>query len=348
MNRILLPILLWLFSCICCHADVRALSIGVSDYPATSGWSKLNAHNDVELMQSIFPDAILLENGAATRCGIEAQLKALAIDAATGDTVIIHFSGHGQQIITPYSADEIDGVDEAIVPFDAAKRKTGSYNGQNHLTDDAFGKAVDDIRRSVGPSGLVIAIIDACHSDSMDKGTHNPKEIYRGTDEIFGAENMSDEEISSLRDSYHNRDVTPLKASADLSDVVYLSACRSDQRNYEVVVDNKGYGSLTYYFYEEYKDKGISDLPAFLSAIYSGMKNNRTLSFHGQVPSIRNTVGWEAPSKAPAPLPDPEPEPTDLPDDTYSLSSQTVILMIMAAALIIIFIAVWITRKRKK
>lgn len=26
------------------------------------------------------------------------------------------------------------------------------------------------------------------------------------------------------------------------------------------------------------------------------MDNDRTLRFHGQVPSIRNTVGWEAPS----------------------------------------------------
>lgn len=344
MNRILLSILLYLFFSVCVHANVRVLSIGVSDYPETSGWSKLNAHNDVELMRSIFPDAILLENVSATRSGIEARLKALAINAAKGDTVIIHFSGHGQQIITENSTDEIDGVDEAIVPFDAAKRKASSYSGQNHLTDDAFGKAIDNIRKSVGPSGLVIALIDACHSDSMDKGTDNHKEIYRGTDEIFGAEKMSDEKISSLRDSYHNQDATSLKASADMSNVVYLSACRSDQRNYEVVVDGKGYGSLTYYFCEEYKNTGIANLPAFLSAIYYGMENNQTLKFHGQVPSIRNTIGWEAPSKVVTHL----PKPTDEPDDTDRLLSQTVIWSIIAAVVIIIFIALWITRKRKK
>lgn len=344
MNRILLSILLCLFSCVCGHANVRVLSIGVSDYPETSGWNKLNAHNDVELMRSIFPDAIFLENVSATRSGIKAQLKALALNAAKGDTVIIHFSGHGQQIITTNSADEIDGVDEAIVPFDAAKRKTSSYNGQNHLTDDAFGKAIDNIRKSVGPSGLVIALIDACHSDSMDKGTDNHKEIYRGTDEIFGAEKMSEEKISSLRDSYHNQDATSLKASTDMSNVVYLSACRSDQRNYEIVVDDKGYGSLTYYFCEEYKNKGISDLPVFLSAIYSGMENNPTLKFHGQVPSIRNTVGWEVPSKVITPL----QEPSNGSDDTDRSSYQTVIWSIIAASLIIIFIALWITRKRKK
>lgn len=344
MNRILLSILLYLFFSVCVYANVRVLSIGISDYPETSGWNKLNSHNDVELIRSRFPDAISLENGSATRSGIEAKLETLAINAAKGDTVIIHFSGHGQQIITKSSTDEIDGVDEAIVPFDAAKRKTSSYNGQNHLTDDAFGKAIDNIRKSVGPSGLVIAMIDACHSDSMDKGMDNLKEIYRGTDEIFGAENMSDEKISSLRDSYHNQDVTSLKASTDMSNVVYLSACRSDQRNYEVIVDDKGYGSLTYYFCEEYKDKGIADLPTFLSAIYSGMENNPTLKFHGQVPSIRNTVGWEVPSKVITPL----QEQSNGSDDTDRSSYQTVIWSIITASLIIIFIALWTTRKRKK
>ncbi|MBD5236005.1 MAG: caspase family protein [Bacteroidales bacterium] len=345
MNRFLLSILLCLFSCVCSYANVRVLSIGVSNYPETSGWNKLNAHNDVELMRSIFPDAILLENVSATRSGIEAQLKALALNAAKGDTVIIHFSGHGQQIITTNSADEIDGVDEAIVPYDAAKRKTSSYSGQNHLTDDAFGKAIDNIRKSVGPSGFVIALIDACHSDSMDKGTDNHKEIYRGTDEIFGAEKMSEEKISSLRDSYHNQDDTSLKASTDMSNVVYLSACRSDKRNYEVVVDDKGYGSLTYYFCEEYKNKGISDLSVFLSAIYYGMENNQTLKFHGQVPSIRNTIGWEAPSKIITLPPDP---PIGAGGNIGDSSYQTIIWCIVAAVVIIIFIALWITRKRKK
>lgn len=344
MNRILLSILICLFSCVCSYANVRVLSIGVSDYPESSGWNRLNAHNDVELMRSIFPDAILLENDSATRSGIEAKLEALAINAAKGDTVIIHFSGHGQQIITKNSADEIDGVDEAIVPFDAAKRKTSSYNGQNHLTDDAFGKAINNIRKSVGPSGLVIAIIDACHSDSMDKDADQSGDIFRGSDEIFGSESMSDTEISNIRNAYHNQEKTSLAETPDMSGVVYLSACRSDQRNYEVIVDDKGYGSLTYYFCEEYKNKGISDLPAFLSAIYYGMENNPTLKFHGQVPSIRNTIGWEAPSKVVPPL----PEPTNGPDDPGTSSNYTVIWSIIAAGLIIIFIALWIMRKRKE
>lgn len=330
--------------CLSTLANVRVLSIGISDYPETSGWSKLNAHNDVELIRGIFPDAILLENTSASRSGIEVQLRALASNAAKGDTVIIHFSGHGQQIITQNSTEEVDGVDEAIVPFDAAKRKTSSYKGQNHLTDNVFGEHIDHIRIAVGPSGLVIALIDACHSDSMDRDVNHSGDIYRGTDEIFGSECMSDAEILGLRDTYHNQEDIALTESASMSDVVYLSACRSDKRNYEVVISNKGYGSLSYYFCEAYKNKGFSDLSAFLSAVYSGMENDRTLQFHNQVPSIRNTIGWKAPTKVVRPI----PEPPEGPEEPDAPSNQTVIWGIIGVALIVIFIALWIARKKQK
>lgn len=344
MNRIILSIIICLLSCVCNYANVRVLSIGVSEYPKTSGWNQLNAHNDIELMCGIFPKALLLENASATHAEIKAQLKALASNAAKGDTVIIHFSGHGQQIITTNSKDEADGVDEAIVPFDAAKRKAGGYTGQNHLTDDVFGKAIDDIRRAVGSDGLVIAIIDACHSDSMDKDADQSGDIYRGTEEIFGSESMSDTEISNLREAYHNQEETLLAKSSDMSDVIYLSACRSDQRNYEVVVGDKGYGSLTYYFCKTYRNKGIFDLSDFLTALYDGMKGDNTLQFHGQLPSIRNTIGWVAPTPV-IPTPPEPPTGSGESDESYN---QTVIWSIIAVAFTVIFIALWITRKKKR
>lgn len=336
--RVLLTLMLTVYSGVI--ANVRVLSIGISEYPESSGWNKINAHNDVELIMSLFPNASSLENAAATRSEIERQLKALVNIATQGDTVIIHFSGHGQQIITQSSSDEADGVDEAIVPFDADKRKNATYNGQNHLTDDAFGAAVDEVRRAVGASGMVIAVIDACHSDSMDKDADASKEIYRGTDEIFGAERMSDEKIASLRETYHNQDVSDLSVSPRISDVIYLSACRSDQRNYEVTANGKGYGSLTYYFWEAYRDQGISDLSAFLSAIYSGMENDKTLKFHGQLPAIRNTLGWEPPQKniSETPLPPPPtPEPRN----------RSILFVIIGIAIIVILSAIWIVRKRR-
>lgn len=305
MRAVCLAIMM--LACVCSRADVRVLSIGVGRYPAASGWKALSAANDVRLVKSLFPDARLLEDGAATHAAIVAGMKQLAAEARRGDTVIVHFSGHGQQIVTRMSAEEADGVDEALVPFDAARRRTAAYSGQNHLTDDAFGSAVDAIRRAVGPTGLVVALIDACHSDSMDKAAESSAETYRGTDEIFGAEAMTGDAVARLRDSYHRQDTSSPKKAPGMADVAFVSACRSDQRNYEVKVDGHGYGSLTYYFCKAFREKGLSDLPELLSAIYSGMGSDRTLRFHGQLPAIRSTIGWQPPRTQIAPTLSPLP-----------------------------------------
>lgn len=342
MKRLCLVLILALFSYIGLLANVRVLSIGISEYPESSGWNKLNAHNDVLLIKALFPSAISLEDNQATLYGIKDLLSNLSNTAAKGDTIIIHFSGHGQQILTSTSNDEIDGVDEAIIPYNAGRRKTTSYRGENHLTDNSFGIAIDRFRRIVGPKGLVIAVIDACHSDSMDKTADDAKEIYRGTDEIFGAENLPDEKIDSLREAYHNQDSSALATLPDMSNVIYISACRSDQRNYEVVEDGKGYGSLTYYFSEAYRRVGLLDMMEFLTTIYSGMQNDKTLQFHGQVPSIRNTIGWEAPVKI-IPL---EPQPQSPPTTTESNRITLWIWSLIVLIPLIIVISLWITKKR--
>ena len=342
MKRLCLILILALFSYIGLLANVRVLSIGISEYPESSGWNKLNAHNDVLLIKAVFPSAISLEDNQATLYGIKDLLSNLSNTAAKGDTIIIHFSGHGQQILTSTSNDEIDGVDEAIIPYNAGKRMTTSYRGENHLTDNSFGIAIDRLRRTVGPQGLVIAVIDACHSDSMDKTADDAKEIYRGTDEIFGAENLPDEKIDSLREAYHNQDSSALATLPDMSNVIYISACRSDQRNYEVVEDGKGYGSLTYYFSEAYRRVGLLDMMEFLTTIYSGMQNDKTLQFHGQVPSIRNTIGWEAPVKIIPLEPQPQSPPTTPEGNRITLWIWSLIVLIP----LIIVISLWITKKR--
>ena len=344
MKRLCLILILALFSHIGLLANVRVLSIGISEYPESSGWNKLNAHNDVQLIKTIFPNAVSLEDSQATLSGIKGLISNLSSCVTAGDTILIHFSGHGQQILTNASSDEIDGIDEAIVPYDANKRKTKSYWGQNHFTDNAFGVKINRLRKAVGPSGLVIAVIDACHSDSMDKAAEGLEEIYRGTDEIFGVEGISDEKIASLREAYHNQDLTPLMTSADMSNVIYLSACKSDKRNYEVIKNEKGYGSLTFYFSEAYKKVGLSDISTFLTEIYTGMENDHTLQFHGQVPAVRSTIGWEAPVKIIPKDPVPSLPPTDPEDRSISLWEWTLLVMIPLT----ILIALWTTRKIKR
>ena len=74
-----------------------------------------------------------------------------------GDVAVIHYSGHGQQIMDD-NGDEPDGYDEALIPVDAhAKYEKGEYEGERHLRDDEFGedlkgdkKQAYPVRQSVG------------------------------------------------------------------------------------------------------------------------------------------------------------------------------------------------------
>lgn len=277
------------------QSKVRVLSVCVGEYPHDSGWNRLGAANDSESIVSLFPQTLILNDSKATYQAFISELGNLSECSAVGDTVIIHFSGHGQQILTSKSSSEADHVDEAMVPYDAAKRATPSYHGQNHLTDDSFGSYVSAIRKKIGPKGLVIAVIDACHSNSMDKDADTSGDIYRGTDEIFGAESLSQDSISSLRDYYFANDHTPVAKSELLADVIFIGACETHQRNYEIKRNGVQHGSLTYYFCKAYDEKSFSDIDGFLSTLYAEMTNDNTMQFHGQCPSIRTSFGWKSP-----------------------------------------------------
>lgn len=337
----------WLFFilsamiCLCLSAKVQTLSISIGEYPAESGWNALGANNDARLMKQLFHEAIIVSNEKATNKNILRELTNLSRNVSRGDTVIIHFSGHGQQILTGTSSEEVDLVDEALVPYDAAKRKSATYNGQSHITDDIFGRYIAEIRKAAGPDGLVIAVIDACHSDSMDKDANASEDVYRGTDEIFGAEALSPDSIEELRKLYDAADDSPVVTSPVLSNAVFISACRTNQRNYEIKVNDTSYGSLTYYFCKAYKKTGIHDLNVFLSDLYTEMVSDNVMKFHGQTPVIRNSIGWEAPVSEIFEPTDPKPSIKD--DDSYAGYWWYAI-----GAFVIIAIIFTLCRKRKK
>lgn len=278
---------------------MRILSIGVSDYPTYSGWNNINAKNDVLLISSLSKDSKTLENERATYDGINQALKSLCSQAEPGDTIIVHFSGHGQQIISLNPENEVDGLDEALVPFDALKTETKHYKGQHHFRDDEFGEKIMDLREKTGKKGLVIAIIDACHSDSMDRDVDEVSQsIYRGTDEIFGLSKQTEEFKQEIRRKYYNIEQGfdfNYPNTSMMSPVVFISACATHQRNYEIEKQGKRYGSLSFYFYKVASERGLKNFTSFLETLYKEMTNDEVMKFHGQTPAIRSSLYWREP-----------------------------------------------------
>ncbi|MCD4665852.1 MAG: caspase family protein, partial [Bacteroidales bacterium] len=157
MNKIGLSILIiLLFSNFISASDnpsKYALIIAVADYPETGGWSAISSDNDVALIK----DALLKQgfteenikvilNESANKEGIVNELNNLTNKVSKGDIVVVHFSGHGQQIRDNENNDEIDGYDESVIPYDSQVYCSTAYRGENHLRDDEITFLLNNLR----------------------------------------------------------------------------------------------------------------------------------------------------------------------------------------------------------
>lgn len=291
-------ILIILFTFMMAAAQNTAVLIGVSVYPEGSGWCKINAHNDISLLKTRVgksANIIILEDFQATHDNIVNTLKGVAQSSQKGDTVFVHFSCHGQQML-PLMQDisEVDGLDEAIIPYDAQIEWSESYDGRHHLRDNELSGIVNELRSHIGPDGLVVVSLDACHSDSMDKDASDKIErngtIYRGTTDVFG-ENVTDE---ALKKRYW-RDTTTISSEGQ-APVVYLSACKSQSKNAEIVLkDGTGCGSLSYAVSEALSSHGLNDIKSFLDCVVKSMSGLVPY----QDPGIRASFRYEIPAENP-------------------------------------------------
>jgi hypothetical protein len=148
-----------------------ALLIGIGAYSNEAGVTKLNGDNDLDLMQvtltglgfdknNIRP----LKNNDATKSNILANFKQLHVILQKGDILVIHYSGHGKQVVDDDIdtqkglKEEADGYDEAILCYD------GKF-----LIDDEIHEILQQIQRKIGERGQVITFFDCCYSGTMTR-----------------------------------------------------------------------------------------------------------------------------------------------------------------------------------
>lgn len=236
-------------------AKKRAFLVGISKYRANgrTAWGNIHGKEDVD---SLAPALIkkgfsvtTLVNEQATYQGITNSLKRLIIETEKGDIVFIHFSCHGQPVedglLKGFSKDEKDGYDEAIVPIDAGKEYSlNGYKGEKHLIDDEFNGYIKSLRTKIGPKGMLYVTIDACHAGTTYMGG---LESMRGTKEVLASKpkryNSPENHISHYK----------VEKGTNLSPVLFIEACRSYQRNSEIRVKGKEFGSLSYHLWQTLK-----------------------------------------------------------------------------------------------
>jgi metacaspase-1 len=280
----------------------RALLVGVSEYcrdetgsecNRTSGkyWWDLNSGNDVDELEQILTSEkfafkaedvkVLKTRADTTRDNILKTFKSFLIDQTSpGDIVYFHFSGHGTQVEddekngeNPKVGDELDGLDESLVPSDYETRD----NGKKNIRDDELERLLAQL------SGRHVTVtVDSCYSGTITRGGVR---LVRGMKlRRSVATNTSGRDDGS---SGIFQEGTALPAS-----LVVISAARNNQLASETVdkATKKDLGALTYSLIRSLPNAGPETTYRDLFERVSDEVTRETRDQHPQLEGSRDNI----------------------------------------------------------
>ena len=285
VRRIIVYIILLALSFPSFSQTKRALLVGISDYGQTgaNSWNSIHGSNDVEMLiptlkkQGFKTKSIC--NKTATAIRIRKELSSLAASCKHGDVVYIHFSCHGQPF-EDRNGDEEDGWDESIIPYDAPKVFIkGKYEGANHILDDELHGYFQRIRQSIGATGFLCVVIDACHAGGSQRGEDFDEDepICRGTKQAFSPNGKT------YRPRVNTNGHFTIPSGDNLGSIVILEACRSYQSNYEIKQDGKYYGPLSYYINKALSTLNLAPNLKWVQEVKKLMDRDRRLTKQNMV-----------------------------------------------------------------
>jgi hypothetical protein len=173
MPRITAAVLLLLGLATPAFAD-RALIVGIDIYKdplltfQLQGASMRDSERIHKLLTGVMgykEDEIrFLRNEQATRKAMLEGLNGWLGESKPGERVFFYYVGHGH-FQKDTNGDESDGLDETLVPYDAAVRRSpGKIVVEGMLIDDEIAAAFDKLK-----GRTVTAVIDSCHSGTVTR-----------------------------------------------------------------------------------------------------------------------------------------------------------------------------------
>lgn len=226
------------------YAENHALIIAIGDYPIEGGWPSISSKNDISHIENALKvlgfkneNISKLTDSEATKEGILNAFASLTQKIKTGDNVFIHFSGHGQQVLDDNN-DEIDQLDEAIVPYNSPVDYVEGFNeGQFLIRDDLISQLTDEIRIKCTASGQLILVLDSCHSGTGTRGFGKA----RGTTKLMAPSNFKKSKTKEKSMGI------VIKDNSVMAPMSSFFGASSMELNYETSDDqSKPVGSLSY------------------------------------------------------------------------------------------------------
>jgi hypothetical protein len=207
---------------------IRLLLTGIN-YTGTQSQLRgcLNDASNIDALLSQYEIAekIILLEQEATKANILAALASLISKSQEGDKIFFHYSGHGTQVPDRHG-DEIDGMDEALVPYDYA-------SGGLIIDDELY-----NVFRNLVPGAHLVVLLDCCHSGDSTKDFSLD---YKKSRSVTLFEAPSGLPINSIKQV-----ATEINLDATMGNMILLSGCQSDQTSADAFINETFQGAFTF------------------------------------------------------------------------------------------------------
>jgi len=165
-----------------------------------------------------------------------------------GDTLYIHFSGHGSSI-RDTTGDERDAMDEFIVPVDYFTLGT-------MIRDDDINRILQSLPRDV----LTYMVFDSCHSGTVADLRYS----YYATNNVVGSNNTFTEIVENKGDRLSDKGM-----------IVCISGCRDNQQSLDIATNGTPNGALSLSLWNAIKAIGIyAPMSELMNSVYEYLRQN--------------------------------------------------------------------------
>ncbi len=254
----------------------RALLVGINTYPSAPLRGCLN---DIRAMATFLTeqcdfaleDIRLLADKRATKTAIVERLGWLLNGLRAGDRVLFQFSGHGVQLPTRNPQGEVDGLDEAICPYDF------DWTDAHTIRDKEFAQIFANIPKGVE----FIWISDSCHSGDLTKAMP-PEGILNKTllpplDIDWRLQTAKSKNIRSRG----------MQRTAQQLNLALISGCEDKQTSADAYIKGNYHGALTYFLLDELQKKDGLSLP--LNKLIKKVRKALKAKGYPQVPQLEGS-----------------------------------------------------------
>lgn len=244
----------------------RALLIGINEYPTQPLNGCINDVTDFanHLVAShgfAAADIRLLTDARATADAIRERLEWFVSGVKTGDTLLLHFSGHGTLFPLRDGDGEVSEVHGVLCPVDF------DWTEEHSIFDVELREILNK-----APKGTeFIFVSDSCHSGELTR-RFRARMFVPPADIRWRLRTAAERKIMPKLLEAHDR-------------CGLISGCRKDQTSADAYFDGRFNGALTYFLLRTLKEPGGLDLP--LTGLVDSIRSRLSQAAYDQEPQLR-------------------------------------------------------------